>query len=66
MTVLIKSSSPSAGEDIERAKVEIGPQEIICTVARMYKVGEAEVLRGNRGRENEARKVAMYLVRLCL
>jgi chromosomal replication initiation ATPase DnaA len=34
-------------------------------VARMYKVEEAEVLRGNRGRENEARKVAMYLVRRC-
>lgn len=49
----------------ERAKVEIGPQEIIRTVARMYKVEEAEVLRGNRGRENEARKVAMYLVRRC-
>ena len=31
----------------------------------MYKVEEAEVLRGNRGRENEARKVAMYLVRRC-
>jgi hypothetical protein len=49
----------------ERAKVEIRPQEIIRTVARMYKVEEAEVLRGNRGRENQARKVAMYLVRRC-
>jgi Bacterial dnaA protein helix-turn-helix len=49
----------------ERAKLEIGPGEIIRTVARMYKVEEAEVLRGNRGRENEARKVAMYLVRRC-
>jgi len=49
----------------ERAKVAIGPQEIIRTVARMYKVEEAEVLSGNRGRENEARKVAMYLVRRC-
>jgi chromosomal replication initiation ATPase DnaA len=49
----------------ERAKVEIGPQEIIRTVARMYKVEEAEVLRGSRGRENEARKLAMYLVRRC-
>src|SRR5437588_1259738 len=49
----------------ERAKVAIGPQEIIRTVARMYKVEEEEVLRGNRGRENEARKVAMYLVRRC-
>jgi hypothetical protein len=41
----------------ERAKVEIGPGEIIRAVARMYEVEEAEVLRGNRGRENEARKV---------
>jgi Bacterial dnaA protein helix-turn-helix len=49
----------------ERAKLEIGPQEIIRTVARMYKIEEGEVLRGNRGRENEARKVAMYLVRRC-
>jgi putative transposase len=49
----------------ERAKLEIGPPEIIRTVARTYKVEEAEVLKGNRGRENEARKVAMYLVRRC-
>jgi putative transposase len=49
----------------ERAKVAVGPQEIIRRVARMYKVEEEEVLRGNRGRENEARKVAMYLVRRC-
>jgi Bacterial dnaA protein helix-turn-helix len=49
----------------ERAKLEIGPQEIIRKVASMYRVEEAEVLRGNRGRENEARKVAMYLVRRC-
>jgi len=34
-------------------------------MARMYKVKEEEVLKGNRGRENEARKVAMYLVRRC-
>ena len=31
----------------------------------MYKIEEEEVLRGHRGRENEARKVAMYLVRRC-
>ena len=50
----------------ERAKLAIGPQEIIRTVATMYKIEEEEeVLRGNRGRENEARKVAMYLVRRC-
>jgi chromosomal replication initiation ATPase DnaA len=49
----------------ERAKLEIGPQEIIRTVARMYRVEEAQVLSGNRGRENEARKVAMYLVKRC-
>ena len=49
----------------ERAKVAIRPQEIIRAVARMYKVEEAEVLRGNRGKENEARRVAMYLVRRC-
>jgi hypothetical protein len=32
----------------ERAKLEIGPREIIRTVARMYRVVEAEVLSGNR------------------
>jgi hypothetical protein len=49
----------------ERAKLTIGSQEIIRTVARMYKIEEEEVSRGSRGRENEARKVAMYLVRRC-
>jgi hypothetical protein len=36
----------------ERAKLEIGPPEIIRTVARMYRVEEAEVL----SRESRKRK----------
>jgi chromosomal replication initiation ATPase DnaA len=34
-------------------------------VARLFSVAREEILRGVRGRENEARKVAMYLVTRC-
>ena len=34
-------------------------------MARQYKVAREEIFRGIRGRENEARKVAMYLVKRC-
>ena len=32
---------------------------------RRYKVAREEIFRGVRGRENEARKVALYLVKRC-
>jgi chromosomal replication initiation ATPase DnaA len=34
-------------------------------VAKIYRVTTEAVFQGVRGRENEARKVAMYLVRRC-
>jgi len=34
-------------------------------VVRQYKITRDEIFRGKRGRENEARKVAMYLVKRC-
>jgi len=39
---------------------------VIKAVAEVYQVAEADVLRGRRGKRNEARQVAMYLTReLC-
>ncbi len=35
-------------------------QAFLNTLAGMYKIPQEEVVRGVRGRENEARKVAMY------
>jgi REP element-mobilizing transposase RayT len=49
----------------ERQVVQLGPERVIAEVARQYKVAREEIFRGKRGRENEARKVAMYLVRRC-
>ena len=49
----------------QRRGVQAGPEQVIRRVAGMYKIGKEDVLRGVRGKENEARKVAMYLVRRC-
>lgn len=49
----------------QRQGVEATPERVIRGVAGLYKVPEEEVLKGVRGKENEARKVAMYLVRRC-
>ena len=49
----------------KRRGVQAGPEDVIDQVARQYKVTRAEILRGKRGRENEACKVAMYLVKRC-
>jgi REP element-mobilizing transposase RayT len=49
----------------ERRVVQVGPEDIIAEVARQYKVSRDEVFRRRRGKENEAGKVAMYLVRRC-
>ena len=45
--------------------VEAGPERVIKEVMRQYKIAWEEIFRGTRGQENEARKVAMYLVRRC-
>ena len=41
------------------------PDHVISEVVQQYKVTREEILRGKRGQENEARKVAMYLVKRC-
>ena len=38
---------------------------MVGKVAKIYRMREQEILRGTRGRENEARKVAMYLIARC-
>jgi putative transposase len=49
----------------ERRVVEVGPECVINEVMRQYKVARKEIFRGMRGRKNEARKVALYLVKRC-
>ena len=49
----------------QRQGVHPTPELVIGKVATIYKLPKEEVLRGVRGKENEARKVAMYLVRRC-
>jgi chromosomal replication initiation ATPase DnaA len=43
----------------------VGPERLINEVIRQYEVVRDEIFRGTRGRENEARKVALYLVKRC-
>ena len=45
--------------------IQAGPEHVLREVMRRYKVNREEILRGQRGRENEARKVAMYLIKGC-
>lgn len=49
----------------ERRIIEVGPNQIVAEVVRQYKVAPEEIFRGVRGKENEARKVALYLVKRC-
>jgi putative transposase len=49
----------------QRRGVQASPEQVIGWVAGMYAVSKEGVLKGVRGKENEARKVAMYLVRRC-
>jgi putative transposase len=49
----------------ERRVLEVEPERVINEVMRHYKVAREEIFRGTRGRENEARKVALYLVKRC-
>jgi hypothetical protein len=59
--------APTAREHprYERRVIEVGPERVINEVVRRYKVAREEIFRGVRGRENEARKVALYLVKRC-
>jgi REP element-mobilizing transposase RayT len=49
----------------QRRGVQASAQSLIRRIAEVYRVSTDEVLQGIRGKENEARKVAMYLVRRC-
>ena len=49
----------------ERRAVEADPERVIRKIVQQYTVKREEIFRGVRGRENEARKVAMYLVKRC-
>ena len=49
----------------ERRVVQPGPERVIHEVMRQYQVTREEIFRARRGRENEARKVALYLVKRC-
>ena len=49
----------------ERRVVQTGAERVIQEVIRQFKVTREQIFGGKRGRENEARKVAMYLVKRC-
>jgi REP element-mobilizing transposase RayT len=49
----------------QRRGVQTSAQNVIRRVAESYRISREEVVQGVRGKENEARKVAMYLVRHC-
>ena len=57
--------------DIEHVRYETTPfrpgiESVLETVAKVYRVPETELLSGRRGQRNEARQVAMYMMReLC-
>ena len=61
------SGAPAAREHprYERRVIEVGPERVVNEVARCYKVAREEIFQGVRGRENEARKVALYVVKHC-
>jgi chromosomal replication initiation ATPase DnaA len=49
----------------ERRAVQAGPERVVSEVVRQYQVTREAIFGGKRGQENEARKVAMYLVKRC-
>jgi chromosomal replication initiation ATPase DnaA len=49
----------------ERRAVQADPEKVMRKIVEQYNVKREEIFRGVRGRENEARKVAMYLVKRC-
>jgi len=62
-----ESGAPAPREHprYERRVVQVGPERVIHEVMRQYKVAREEIFRATRGRENEARKVTLYLVKRC-
>jgi hypothetical protein len=49
----------------ERRGLQPGAAQVIEEVAKVFGIARKEILQGVRGKENEARKVAMYLVTRC-
>jgi REP element-mobilizing transposase RayT len=50
----------------ERAALRPSVDRVLKTLAKMYGVKEQDLMKGKRGKDNEARKVGMYLVKeLC-
>ena len=49
----------------ERRVVRPEPERVIQEVMGQYKVRREEIFRGVRGQQNEARKVALYLIKRC-
>ncbi|HEX6176564.1 MAG TPA: transposase [Candidatus Binatia bacterium] len=49
----------------ERRVVQSAPDRVIQEVMDQYKVTREEIFSGVRGRQNEARKVALYLTKRC-
>ena len=49
----------------ERRAVQAGLEQVTREVLRQYKIDREEIFREMGGRENEGRKVAMYLVKRC-
>jgi putative transposase len=49
----------------QRQGLQASPEQVIQRVAGRYEISRGEVLKGGRGKENEARKVAMYLIQRC-
>jgi len=61
----LASNLPKEIPRYERRSVQASPEHVIGKIAGIYKIPKEKVMRGVRGKENEARKVAMYLVRRC-
>ena len=45
--------------------MQAGREQVTREILRHYKIDREEIIRGVRGRENEGRKVAMYLLKRC-
>ena len=49
----------------DRLEKAVIPERVLHEIMGQYKVTREEIVRGVRGRENEARKVALYLIKRC-
>jgi len=49
----------------QRQALQTDPDRVISIILQEYHMKRDDIFRGVRGQENEARKVAMYLVKRC-